>query len=843
MKFINKIYPKLIKYVAVLTVIIFVIGLYFPANASENNNTTDSLIKILPAASIKQKQDIYLQLSNIYNYSNFDSAIFYGNLGLNLALLNKLDRNILFEQLTILSKIYSSKGLYNLTWDVLQNVKEVAVTENNYELLISVEMEIASYYVSQQEYGNAIATLNDAIALVDKHNLFYYKSSVYRRFASLYIIVNDYPLAYNFIKKALNASYKYNNKIDYVNSLLLKSSLFFKQAKYDSSYIYGIKAIKIAKTTKSKDLLRSAYRSVAMSLMEKKEFDAALLTIDSSLALAIQLSSLAQITSMVTYKAHLYSLKYNVDSVLSYVDSTLFYNLKALDLRLKMDNKSMISSSYINIGGNYTVMEKYDSAFYYINKGLYIAREINLYDYLVYGYGKLTKLYSAQNKYDSALYYAKIKIQYSDTIYKSKTNEEVLFNKSIYELEKENKRNEIAKSGYMTIIIWALSVLFAILVFFIIILARYYFNRKKSLVEVSKLSKIIETTKQAVVLFNKYGIISYVNKGFEDYTGYHKDDVVNESIFNFTDADGRKIYGEKIIPLIKGQGSWEGEMNIKKKDGSFFISNQICSTFNSSKKNITLYVSIFNDITIRKEQEQELKNINNSLSSTLVTRDKMFSIIAHDLTGPFSSILGFSKLMATEFNDYNTSDHIKFSQFIYESGRNTFDLLTNLLHWSRSQLGSVELFTEEIDLLDLINENVDPLKLMLNKKEITLLLNVQNGIAVLADNNTMGVVIRNLFSNAIKFTPRLGTIEISAKKNEGKIAVAFIDSGVGMSNSVVANLFNKNKNNSEKGTEDEKGTGLGLHLCKEFIELNKGTISVESELGSGTIFTITIPSA
>ncbi len=836
MKLINKIYPTITKYVAALTVIIFVIGLYFPTNASENNYTADSLKKSLTTATLDQKQDIYLQLSTFYNYFNIDSAIFYGDLGLNLALLNKLDRDILLEQLILVSQIYSTKGLYDLSWDALSKVKKEAISENNYELLINVEIEISNYYITKQKYADAIAILNDAIALVDKHNLFYYKSSVYRRFASLYIIVNDYVLANNFIEKALNTSAKYNNKIDYVNSLLLKNRLLFKQAKYDSSYYVSIEALILAKKINSKNLLRNAYRSVAMSLMEKKEFDCALLTIDSSLVLAKQLNLIAEITSMVTYKAHLYSLKNNIDSA-------LFYNLIALDLRKKTGNKSMISSSYINIGGNYTLLKKYDSAFYYIKKGLDIAHEINWYEYLVYGYGKLAKLYFAQNIYDSALYYAKIKIQYSDTIYKSKTNEEVLFNKSIYELEKENTRNEIAKSGYMTIVIWALSVLFAILGFFIIILVRYYFNRKKSLVEVSKLSTIIGTTKQAVVIFNKYGVISYVNKGFEDYTGYYKADVVNESVFNFTDGDGRKIYGEKIIPLIKGQGSWEGEMNIKKKDGSFFISNQICSTFNSSKKNLILYVSIFNDITIRKEQEQELKNINNNLSSTLVTRDKMFSIIAHDLTGPFSSILGFSKLMATEFNDYNTSDHIKFSQFIYESSRNTFDLLTNLLHWSRSQLGSVELFIEEIDLIDLISENVDPLKLMLNKKEITLSLNVQNGIAILADNNTMGVVIRNLFSNAIKFTPRLGTIEISAIKNEGKIAVAFIDSGVGMSNLVMSNLFNKNKNISEKGTEDEKGTGLGLHLCKEFIELNKGTISVESELGAGTKFTITIPSA
>ncbi len=282
-------------------------------------------------------------------------------------------------------------------------------------------------------------------------------------------------------------------------------------------------------------------------------------------------------------------------------------------------------------------------------------------------------------------------------------------------------------------------------------------------------------------------------------------------------------------------------MRNKRKNGSYIFTEETCSVIYDKKGNPEFYVAIFDDITKRKNDESELRTSRESLQKTVQLKDKMFSIISHDLTGPFSSILGLSELMINEYDRYQKDAHIKFCQLIYNSSKHTFELLTNLLHWSRSQLGSIELNKEKINIYDLVSKSSEPLILLLNDKEITLHNNVVDEINAYCDYNTVNLVIRNLLSNAIKFTPRGGTIRVTAEIIENVVCITVADTGIGISEEDMSILFDINDNKSRKGTENEKGTGLGLVLCQEFTDLNGGVITVESELEKGSKFTISIP--
>jgi signal transduction histidine kinase len=168
-------------------------------------------------------------------------------------------------------------------------------------------------------------------------------------------------------------------------------------------------------------------------------------------------------------------------------------------------------------------------------------------------------------------------------------------------------------------------------------------------------------------------------------------------------------------------------------------------------------------------------------------------------------------------------------------------LLENLLEWSRSQTGNIEFKAEEFDLATVLKENEDLLKTQAQNKKLSLVNNNGVEVKVNAHKHSVNTVIRNLLSNAIKFTPEGGTITLSTQKSENEIKVSVSDTGVGMSEKVIQKLFRIDAKHSTIGTADEKGTGLGLILCKEFIEKNGGQIGVESEVGKGSVFYFTLP--
>lgn len=235
-----------------------------------------------------------------------------------------------------------------------------------------------------------------------------------------------------------------------------------------------------------------------------------------------------------------------------------------------------------------------------------------------------------------------------------------------------------------------------------------------------------------------------------------------------------------------------------------------------------------------EERTKELKELN-------ATKDKFFSIIAHDLKNPFNTLMGFSELIIDNYSMYEAEQIKDYINIIFETARNSYTLLENLLHWSRSQTGRLQIEPNMIDIPKLVLENVLLLENQASKKDITLQSNIDTILLAYADMNIVHTVLRNLVSNAIKYTNSKGTVTISAKQKNSEVIICVEDTGVGIKPKTLEVLFRIDQGVSTKGTADEVGTGLGLILCKEFVEKSGGRIWVESEVGQGSKFYFSLP--
>lgn len=238
---------------------------------------------------------------------------------------------------------------------------------------------------------------------------------------------------------------------------------------------------------------------------------------------------------------------------------------------------------------------------------------------------------------------------------------------------------------------------------------------------------------------------------------------------------------------------------------------------------------------------QKLKQYQAELEQTIKTKDKLFSIVAHDLRSPFTALVGLSEILATKAAELLPSEVKEFSNHIHQSASNVLALTENLLSWARSQTGKLTLNPAYLNVSEIICKAAEVASLPASEKGINIETSCDKSVTAFADYDTLLTIIRNLLSNAIKFTPSGGKISVKASSDNQKVTIQVTDTGVGIAPENLSNLFRLD-GFTTKGTNSESGTGLGLMLCKEFAEANGGTIGVSSTLGKGTTFTITLPS-
>lgn len=374
--------------------------------------------------------------------------------------------------------------------------------------------------------------------------------------------------------------------------------------------------------------------------------------------------------------------------------------------------------------------------------------------------------------------------------------------------------------------------------------------------QIRRSALIFENMNEAVFIFNKQGIIVDINSAAELLYGFKRGYLVGNSI-DCLSQNGLKLNEkEKVFNslLSSKTANFKFWYNQPISNAKIHIDIDFLPLTDNSGAIIAFYTiareiteltkaneKIGNFIDELQTKTKELEKYSEELKLSNTSKDRFFSIIAHDLKSPFQGILGFCNILKDEYETLNNEDIHYMVRNISDSAQNLYDLIENLLEWSRLQLGKIE-YTPEDFSLDLVLYSV---KNILNgnalKKNISIIIESEQNFVVNADNNMINSIVSNLLSNAIKFTKKNGIIKIVSKRQKNFVAVSIIDNGIGIDNKMLKQLFKIDINISRNGTENEKGTGLGLILCKDFIERNGGTIKVKSKVNSGTTFTITIP--
>lgn len=244
-----------------------------------------------------------------------------------------------------------------------------------------------------------------------------------------------------------------------------------------------------------------------------------------------------------------------------------------------------------------------------------------------------------------------------------------------------------------------------------------------------------------------------------------------------------------------------------------------------------------------ERQKLDIEQKNLELLELNATKDKLFAIIGHDLRGPLGSFVTLIELLISRDDLKDTEKLLKILNVIKNSASTTYDLLENLLSWAKSQRNEIVFKPEAISLNKIMSEIIDLFSQLTREKQISIINHIPDNTTVVADKNMITTVIRNLVSNAIKFTANGKQISLFASKNETEHIITIKDEGVGIPQEDLSKLFNKNEHISTRGTNNEKGSGLGLLLCKDFVEKHHGKIWVDSEPEKGSEFTFTIPFA
>ncbi|MCK5742227.1 MAG: PAS domain-containing protein [Chlorobi bacterium] len=752
-----------------------------------------------------------------------------------------------------------------------------------------------SFLTSIGEYSAGLSIIRQGLNYFKTNKNKYGEGLAFRKLALLYKILFDNETAYNYINKSIRIFKSINDSLNLTDSYILKSLIDIESKNFRNSLNNLDKAEQVSKKTFYNNPLIRILRYRGQCYLDSG-------LVEKGVGYFLQAIEKSKINESNEFVGSIYTLLSHCYSELGNHNLELEHGFLALRAREQLGDSIMMCSSYNNIGTTYNILEKTDSAKIYFYKSLSLAHSLNNQHYLNSIYKHLYLTFDNENKYDSALVYFKKYITIEDSIRLIKSNK--VFQRTALELDAELQDKEhtiLAKEKEIQFTIFITIAIFLLFVF-IFLLSRYLVKRKakqdleyivdrrtKELRQTSKelnqeitvraktekdlieseteLSSLFKVMKDIVIVIdNKMTYLKIaptsqrlLYKFADEIIGKKISDVFSkEQTQTFTEAVNKALSLQEVVnityPLnIEGKDHWYNALIAPfDKDKIVFVARDITDLKNAEKGIKTLNSELEDNVKERTEkletamstllkEIQVRKDIEINLRSTNATKNKFFSIIAHDLKNPFQVLLNSSYLLSAEKNSHNIDKISKHSIQLNNAVSHITVLLENLLTWARTQTDKIDCKPKQIYLKEFFRNSIELSKISAEKKNIALTADFSDQDYVYADLNMLGFIIRNLISNAIKFTLAGGEIHCSGRTVGNEIEINITDSGVGIPENKINNLFRIDQRVSTNGTEEEKGTGLGLIICKEFVDQNKGQISVKSIERQGSTFSVRLP--
>jgi PAS domain S-box-containing protein len=352
-----------------------------------------------------------------------------------------------------------------------------------------------------------------------------------------------------------------------------------------------------------------------------------------------------------------------------------------------------------------------------------------------------------------------------------------------------------------------------------------------------KYTELYDFAPMGYFTFSTEGEIIGLNFGGAKMLGKERSNLLGNRFGFFVSEDTKPIFNNFLNKVFTSNIKESCELSLSIR-GNSEMYVQLAGT--NSENGKQCFATML-DITERKLADQALKESEKKLVQLNADKDRFIAILGHDLRSPFNGLLGLSALLKENIQNFDIEEIKNYAGHINKTAQSTFNLLENILLWARTQQGIIHFKLQKLQFQDIFKNIHEVLNPTAIEKNITIKYSATDHLTVFADANMLKTVLRNLTSNAIKFTNSGGTINISAVQTPSTITISVSDNGVGISQDMIAKLFELGQVQSTNGTANEKGTGFGLLLCKEFVEKHNGNIWVESAEGKGTTFTFTIP--
>ena len=751
-------------------------------------------------------------------------------------------------------------------------------------------------YRYQGDYNEALKYQQQALLVAQQLKNQKYIATEYNRIGIIYKRLGLFSIALDYYKKALKVREELNDTIGIANLSNNIGNVYRRQGDLDMALEYYFKTLKIRKELNDKEGYAYILNNIGNIYSELKLYDQALDYHNQSLKVKKELGNKYGISTS-------YSNIGDVYLVMGTPEKALVYFMKVKEIAEEMKDNSNIATTLIGIGRAYIALNDYKKAEENLSNAVSIMEEIGDKAGIISANISYSKLYIHLKKYRKAItyldkakepaeeekllsYLSEIYYNYSDIYSKTGQSSKALdyfrkysalrdsiintdIGKKITELQVEQKTEKVEMENRLLVeqnkvqelslqqknlLIYSLGAITILILTLITLLFSRFKNKQKANKELEEKNKsitekniflqvLMDTIPNPMFYTDTQGRLLGCNKAFRAFHNKAEDELKGMVVYDLYSKEVANACFKDNLLLRENKGMRHSELRIKLDDGKEHDLIFYKNTYLDSKNEFAGLLGIMLDITDRKKAEDRLKRSEKKLRELNATKDKFFSIIAHDLKNPFNVIMGFSELLSTGYDHYSDDEKKKMIKNLHEASANTYKLLQNLLEWAKTQLGKITVKPEVFDLKIIADENFEVFNSVAKSKNIKIESDIPDRTLVKADKNMINTVVRNLISNAIKFTPEGGKIQISAKILNGHTEFCVADNGVGIKSEDIGKLFSISEQFRSVGTNNETGSGLGLILCKEFVEKNNGTIWVESEYRSGSKFRFVLSTA